>query len=185
MAIIYKINEKLTEQLIKNTKEHAEEEGISDIETQLIVNKYSKVSKTEINKELEEKFVRVIPQKTQNSTDGNAPLKINSTPKNISENNATYELLKKRENAIKYYESQLENFYNYIYGNDKKKHLTKKRLGRIEEIYDYISEADLGNLTNLRILRKCLTEEDIFTLVECAQVEELEGTEVAYKHLAK
>lgn len=182
MAVIYKINENSTEQLIKNTKGHAKKEGISDIETQLILNKYFSTSKSVTNKKTEQKE---IAKKVKSFNNNVEPLKNNEKLTDISENNATYELLKKRESAIQYYESQLEDFYDYIYGNDKKKYLTKKRLERIEKIYDYISESDLGNLTNLRILKKCITEEDITTLVECAQVEELEGTEAAYKHLSK
>lgn len=102
----------------------------------------------------------------------------------VSDNNSTYDLFVKRDSNIKKFESRLSAYIDYIYSDDKK-YLDDDRFSRICRVYLEFEKSGLSNHDCLKLLSRCLTFDDKFSIVECCAIEEEKGTTCALDSLGK
>lgn len=92
-------------------------------------------------------------------------------------------LLRKGE-LLRQSENKVEEFRSNIY-SDGKKEISRDRVKKISKIYSDMEKLGLGSSDILKVIRQCLTLDDMFSLTECAYIDEEYGEEEAYKYLGK
>lgn len=102
----------------------------------------------------------------------------------VSDNNEVYDLFVRKGELLRQSESKVEEFRSSIY-SDGKEEISDDRVDKISKIYSYMEKLGLCSSDILKVLRQCLTLDDMFSLTECAYIEEERGEEEAYKYLGK
>lgn len=100
----------------------------------------------------------------------------------VSDGNEVYDLFvaKAKKDACN---AQVDNFRSYIY--DDTELSNSDRLNRILEVYEVIEQFGLSEIDNLKVFKKCLTSDDIYSLVECACIEKEKGYDRAFENFGK
>lgn len=102
----------------------------------------------------------------------------------VSDNNEVYDLFVRKEELLRQSENKVEEFRSNIY-SDGKKEISRDRVKKISKIYSDMEKLGLGSSDILKVIRQCLTLDDMFSLTECAYIDEEYGEEEAYKYLGK
>lgn len=102
----------------------------------------------------------------------------------VSDNNEVYDLFVRKGELLRQSESKVEEFRFNIY-SDGKEEISNDRVDKISKIYSDMEKLGLCSSDILKVLRQCLTLDDMFSLTECAYIEEERGEEEAYKYLGK
>lgn len=110
--------------------------------------------------------------------------KVDAKKECVSDNNEVYDLFVRKGELLRQSESKVEEFHSSIYSDGKEK-ISKDRVDKISKIYSDMEKLGLGSSDILKVLRQCLTLDDMFSLTECAYIDEEYGEEEAYKYLGK
>lgn len=100
----------------------------------------------------------------------------------VSDGNEVYDLFvtKAKKDACN---AQVDNFRSYIY--DDTELSNSDRLNKILEVYEVIEQFGLSERENLKVFKKCLTSDDVYSLVECACIERERGYDRARENFGK
>lgn len=100
----------------------------------------------------------------------------------VSDDNEVYDLFvaKAKKDACN---AQVDNFKSYIY--DDTELSNSDRLNKILEVYEAIEQFGLSEKDNLKVFKKCLTSDDVYSLVECACIEKERGYDRARESFGK